>query len=159
MDDGTPSMGHSTFAHILIDIDISSPLRRDVVLMVGDRPLTQPLDYEGLPFHCQKCFSMGHLASDCSLPRDKGVATWWKDATADHLTVNALDSDYVGSSHEDDVSSRDGVVPLTIAEASIDPLTSIIVASFVPEVPTIVTPILQCRYTPAKPTLDVILSQ
>ncbi|XP_057815843.2 uncharacterized protein LOC131029395 [Cryptomeria japonica] len=52
INDAKPSMGHSTFARILIDIDISLPLLGDVVLMVGDRPWTQLLDYEGLPFRC-----------------------------------------------------------------------------------------------------------
>lgn len=33
-----------------IDIYISIPLLGDVVLMVGDRPWTQSLDYEGLSF-------------------------------------------------------------------------------------------------------------
>lgn len=75
MDDATSSMDHTTFVCILVDIDISSPLPGDVVLMVGDRPWTQLLDFEGLPFRCRKCFSMGHHASDCSISRHKGVAT------------------------------------------------------------------------------------
>lgn len=52
VDDATTSMGHSTFALLLIDIDISLALPMDVVLMVGDKPWAQPLDYEGLPFRC-----------------------------------------------------------------------------------------------------------
>lgn len=92
-------MGHSTFAHILIDIGISMPLPKDVVLMVGDKPWTQLLDYEGLPFCCYKCFSIGHLGSDCSLTCLKGVATWWKDANDVHLTAKALHFD--DSSHVD----------------------------------------------------------
>lgn len=38
VDDATFSMGHSNFAHLLIDVDLSLALPRDVVLMVGDRP-------------------------------------------------------------------------------------------------------------------------
>lgn len=91
-------MGHTTFARILVDIDISLPLPGDVVLMVGDRPWTQLLNFEGLPFRCRKCFSTGHLASDCSISRHKGAATWWKDATVDHLTIHAAESDLDGSS-------------------------------------------------------------
>lgn len=78
--------------HILVDIDISPPLPGDVVLMVGDRPWTQPLDFEGLPFRCKKCFATSHSTSNCSLLHHKGVATWWKDATLDHLTIYAIDS-------------------------------------------------------------------
>lgn len=97
-------MGHSTFARILVNIDISMPLPGDVVLMVGDRPWTQLLDYEGLPFHYQRFFSVGHLASICSHSHHRGVATWWKDVAIDHLTFNASDLDSDGSSYEEDLS-------------------------------------------------------
>lgn len=122
VDEATSSMRHSTFARFLVDIDISLPLPKDVVLMVGDRPWSQPLDNEGLPFYCQKCFSTRDLASGCSLPRHRGAATWWKDATIEHLIVNVLDS--TCSSHEDDVSSRDEE-PLTVVEPSTDPLIAV----------------------------------
>lgn len=82
----------------LIDIDISLALPKDVVLMVEDKSWAQPLDYEGLPFRCRQCFSAGHLASVCSLSHRRGTATWWKDATEDHLTINASNSVSVESS-------------------------------------------------------------
>lgn len=112
VNDATFSMGHSTFAHLLIDVDISLALPRDVVLMVGDSPWTQLLDYEGLPFCCRRCLSMAHLVVDCSLSRRKGVATWWKDPTEDHLTINALDFVSVDSSQDE--------VPLIVDEALVD---------------------------------------
>lgn len=49
---------------------------------------------------------MGHLASDCSLSCHKVAATWWKDATTNHLTVKASNSNvFDDSSQEDDDSS------------------------------------------------------
>lgn len=38
VDDSTLNIGHTTFSHILVDINISKPLHGDVVMMVGDRP-------------------------------------------------------------------------------------------------------------------------
>lgn len=101
-------MDHTTFSCILVDIDISSPLLGDVVLMVGDRPWTQLLDFQGLPFCYRIFFSMGHLASNCSISRHKGVATWWKDATIDHLTIHDVDPD------SDDFSQEVEVPPTTV---------------------------------------------
>lgn len=109
-----------TFAQILVDIDISSPLPGDVVLMVGDRPWTQLLDFEGLPFCCWRWFSTGHLALDCYIPHHKGVSTWWKNVTTDHLIVNALDSVFADSSHEDDVD----VVPFMTTDALAAPFVA-----------------------------------
>lgn len=101
------------------------PLPRDVILMVGDRSWTQSLDYEGLPFSYRRCFSMGHLASNCSLSCRRGFSTWWKDATEAHLKINTSEYDSIDSSQEEDVSSQDEL-PLTVDEASIDPLVTIL---------------------------------
>lgn len=138
VNEATSSMDHTTFARILVDIDISSPLSGDVVLMVGDRPWSQLLDFEGLPFCCRRCVSTGHLSSNCSISQHKGVSPWWKNATVDHLTINALDFAPAGSSHEDDVD----VVPLMTTDAPVAPF----VASF-PEVPAPASPVLQPHFS------------
>lgn len=135
-DDVMPSMGHSTFTHVLIDLDISSTLPREIVLMFGDRPWTQSFDYKGLSFRCQRYFSTGHLASDCSLSHHKGATTWWKDANVDHLTINASYFDYIGSSKGDDVFSPNEVVPLTTVDTFVNPLITTIVTSSIPKAPT-----------------------
>lgn len=121
--------------------------------MVGHRPWAQSLDFEGLPFRCRKCFSIGHLASDCSLPRHISACTWWKDAIADHLTIYAFDSDSVDSSQEDETPSWDDVVPLTAAEVAVNVVVSVPVASIH------VAHVLQLRSTPTESTFDVPLQQ
>lgn len=97
----TSSTVLSTFTHIVININISISLPGDVVLMVGDRPWIKSLIDEGLSFHCLLCFSTSNLATNCSLPFHKGIATLWKDAHGDHLTILASYSSF-------DYSSQDG---------------------------------------------------
>lgn len=67
VDEAMDSLGHSTSACILVNVDISTPLLGDVVLMVVDRPWTQLLDNEDLPFLCQCCLSTGCIGIDYSL--------------------------------------------------------------------------------------------
>lgn len=87
VDESTSFMGHSTITCFLVDVGLSLPLHGEVVLMVGNQPWSQPMDYEGIPFHCHCYFSTGHLALACSLGHQKRPATWWKNAIDDHLTV------------------------------------------------------------------------
>lgn len=141
-------MEHTTFSRILVDIDISAPLPGDVVLMVGDRPWSQPLDFEGLPFRYKRCFSTGHLPSGCSSPQHKGVSTRWMNATTNHLTVHATDSASAGSSHGDDV-----VLPMTLVAP-----TDVFVPSS-SEAPTSASPILQPSPTVGSAPATVVLSQ
>lgn len=43
VDELTPFMEHCTYAHSLVDVDLSFPLHGKVILMVGDHPWSQPL--------------------------------------------------------------------------------------------------------------------
>lgn len=54
--------GHTTFSCILMDINASKDFPWDIVLLVGDRPWTQTLNYEGCPFFF---FATRHLTLDC----------------------------------------------------------------------------------------------
>ncbi|XP_059070523.1 receptor-like protein kinase FERONIA [Cryptomeria japonica] len=54
-----------------------------------------------------------HLASDCSISRHKGAATWWKNAIVDHLTIHAIDL-------ISDDFSREVEVPPTVANVAVD---------------------------------------
>ena len=75
VDEAMPTMGHSNFSIILVDMDASQLLPRDVVLMVGERLWTQALDYESPPYCCRYCFSARHMATDCTLLHQRVVDT------------------------------------------------------------------------------------
>lgn len=110
-------MGLSTFARIFIDIAISTPLPGEVVLMVGDKPWTQLVDYEVLPFLFRQCFSTSHLATNCFLLQCKATTTWWKDANYEHLIVLASDSSYDNASQANDDSPLDEAFAVNLDEA------------------------------------------
>lgn len=59
-----------------------------------------------------------------SLSHHKGVSTWWKDTTIDHLTAITPDFDDNVSSHANKDPSLDEVVPLTTEVASVGPLVA-----------------------------------
>ena len=46
---------------ILVLLDMRNGLAEDIVIKKGDFVFTQPLDYVGLPLHCNRCHSYGHL--------------------------------------------------------------------------------------------------
>ena len=56
---------HSTYARILVDINVSKGLLAEIILNHSKGSWTQLLDFEGLPLRCKKCFNTGHLATKC----------------------------------------------------------------------------------------------
>ncbi|KAH9327992.1 hypothetical protein KI387_000100, partial [Taxus chinensis] len=90
------SFDHTTFTRILVDMDMTADFLTILEMKVMDSTWTQNLDFEGLPFRYQTCFSLGHLASDCQIVKKpiKGRVSWWKDFNPDNLVVDAQEDNY-----------------------------------------------------------------
>ena len=56
---------------VLVLLDLRNGLAEDIVIKKGGFEFHQPLDYLGIPFHCNRCHAHGHLIPDCSLPFSK----------------------------------------------------------------------------------------
>jgi len=54
-------------ARILVDLDTREGLEGKMTLRWGSYRNVQPLDYEGVPFRCNKCRQIGHVYKDCPL--------------------------------------------------------------------------------------------
>lgn len=61
---------------ILLEVDIMKELRAKFSLTTNNGCWKQPLDYEGIPFRCHKCFSTVHLAAQSIKQRIDYKATW-----------------------------------------------------------------------------------
>lgn len=44
----------------------------------------QPLDYEGIPFKCRRCFQTGHIIAHYAKCISDEMATWWKEVSPHH---------------------------------------------------------------------------
>ena len=53
---------------VLVLLDMCNSLAEDIVIKKGEIVFTQPLDYVGLPFRCNRCHCYGHLLAHCHLP-------------------------------------------------------------------------------------------
>ena len=53
---------------VLVLLDIRNGLAEDIVIKKGVIMFTQPLDYVGFPFQCNRCHYYGHLLAHCHLP-------------------------------------------------------------------------------------------
>ena len=62
---------HSTYARILVDIDVSKGLPAELLLYHSKGSWTQLIDYEGLPCRCKNCFNTCHLAAKCEYSSNK----------------------------------------------------------------------------------------
>lgn len=80
---------HSTYACILVDIDASKGLPIEIKLSTPKGFWIQPLDYEGIPFRCRRCFKTGHVVAkyDLEKVKVKKPSSWWKGASSQHYTV------------------------------------------------------------------------
>eukprot|EP00253_Pinus_taeda_P032140 PITA_32140 len=54
-------------ARILVDLDTREGLEGKMTLRWGSYRNVQPLDYEGVPFRCNKCRQIGHVYMNCPL--------------------------------------------------------------------------------------------
>ena len=59
--------GAMCLGKFLVLLDLSKGLVEDLQIECGDRVFSQPLDYVGVPFHCNKCHHYGHVYSQCGL--------------------------------------------------------------------------------------------
>ncbi|KAH9289844.1 hypothetical protein KI387_033961, partial [Taxus chinensis] len=115
VDPWTESYDNTTFARILVDMDMNVDFLAALELKVLDSTWTQSLDFEGLPFRCRTCFSLGHLAADCHIIKKsiKRRVSWWKDFNPDNLVVEAhVDNNAIADVDkvEEKVGILDGMV-------------------------------------------------
>ena len=52
---------------VLVLLDVRNGLAEDIVIKKGELVFTQPLDYVGLPFRCNRCHCYGHFLTHCHL--------------------------------------------------------------------------------------------
>ena len=58
---------YTSYARICVEIDVSGSLHEGLWLEYRDEVYFQTIDYEQIPFRCQKCHEHGHLIRECSL--------------------------------------------------------------------------------------------
>ena len=56
---------------VLVLLDFRNGLPADLVIERGSSEFSQPLDYLGVPFRCNRCHVFGHLMAECSLSFSK----------------------------------------------------------------------------------------
>lgn len=56
-----------TLARVLVHLDTRDGLEEKITLQWGKYYRSQILDYEGVPFRCNRCHQVGHLFKDCPL--------------------------------------------------------------------------------------------
>lgn len=94
---------HSTFS-------ISKGLPSEIVINYSKGSWVQTLDYEGIPFRCQRCFKIGHATKRYGHEKKTVSALQWKGALNQHdMVVKKIDF------HE--VPNAEG--PVTIVSSSV----------------------------------------
>ena len=63
--------GVCCLGRVLVLIDFQNGLPVDLVIKRGISEFSQPLDYLGVSFRCNRCHVFGHLMNECSLPFNK----------------------------------------------------------------------------------------
>ncbi|KAH9319593.1 hypothetical protein KI387_021362, partial [Taxus chinensis] len=63
--------GIRMYARICAEIDLSKGLLDKIILKLGNKQHSQPLDYENTTFRCHHCKTPGHLQASCPLGKKK----------------------------------------------------------------------------------------
>jgi len=61
--------GMMAYARLLINLDTRGGLQEYITIEWRDTARKQIIDYEGIPYRCQRCHKVGHLYKDCPLLR------------------------------------------------------------------------------------------
>lgn len=67
-DQQTAARSAISFARVLVEIDVSKPLKTEVsIKLPGGKMLCQSLEYERAPVFCHHCNMVGHKSSKCGV--------------------------------------------------------------------------------------------
>ncbi|GLJ23609.1 hypothetical protein SUGI_0447100 [Cryptomeria japonica] len=70
-DDDSLNLLHTTFARLLVVVDVSMGLPSEISIASSKGIWLQSVDYEGIPFRCRKYFKTGHNVDSCTRLRVK----------------------------------------------------------------------------------------
>ncbi|GLJ24654.1 hypothetical protein SUGI_0471370 [Cryptomeria japonica] len=87
-DDDSLNLLHTTFAHLVVEIDVSRDLPSEISISSSKSSWLQSVDYEGIPFRCRRCFKTGHNVDSCARRRVKQPTSWWKEVTPQFYMVD-----------------------------------------------------------------------
>lgn len=69
IDEGFSNLLHSTYARMLVEMEVSKSLPEEISIKTSKGCWAQPLDYEGVPFRYRRCFQTSHIVANCAKPR------------------------------------------------------------------------------------------
>ena len=86
VDIASSNVHQMTYAHILMETDVSKGLPKMIKLASPKGSWIQLLDYEGIPFKCKKCYKTSHLTARCSSEkvRSRKSPSRWLGVLGDH---------------------------------------------------------------------------
>ena len=89
VDSITSNFLHSTYARLLVEMDLSKGLPEQVCLDSSHGSWTLSLDYEGVPFCCRKCLKTSHISTRCVVGKSssKHPPSWWLGVSPQHYSV------------------------------------------------------------------------
>lgn len=118
-DDDSLNLLHTTFARLLVVVDVSMGLPSEISITSSKGSWLQSVDYEGIPFKCRRCFKTGHNVDSCTRLRVKRTASWWKEVTPHFYTVDKEVGDHSPPHIVGDLSSDKGLDPTNIMQRAV----------------------------------------
>ncbi|GLJ27825.1 hypothetical protein SUGI_0546150 [Cryptomeria japonica] len=86
VDEGIFDLHHTTYAHILVEMDMKRAPLIQLCLQSTNGVSLQPIDYEGIPFRCRHCYQIEHMVANYVKRKCQIRETWWKELNL-HLYV------------------------------------------------------------------------
>ena len=89
VDSKSSNILHSTYACILVVVDMLHGLPKKIKLEAPNGSWIQTLDYKGIPFHCRFFSETSHVVAHClaKVSKSKKRPSWWSRALVQHYSV------------------------------------------------------------------------
>lgn len=87
VDNDSYGLYHTTFARILVELDVSKGLPAKIAINSSFGSWVQTLDCEGISFRGRRCFKTSHAAGNCGLEKKNYSTSWCSGASHQHYTI------------------------------------------------------------------------
>lgn len=93
VDEDIFDLHHTTYAHILVEMDMNMAPTIKLCLQTTNGVWLQPMDQEGIPFRCSYCYQIEPMVANYVKRKCQSQETQWKELNLQLYVVEKVESE------------------------------------------------------------------